>query len=271
MIVVLGRCWLLLAAPLFFIHNLWQANAMSQGKKRLDALLTEKRIANSLTEAQSLIIDGKVEIKGEVITKSGRLFPSDVPIKVIEGKKFVSRGGEKLEGALNEFGIDVTGKVCVDVGSSTGGFTDCLLRRGAKKVYAIDVGRGLLDWKLRQDPRVVLMEDKNVREVESLPETIDLVAIDVSFISLQAVLPIIAKWKLTLKNSIIGLVKPQFEASHKEASKGEGVITDKKIHTRVLNEITQLAKTLHFKFHKSIQSPILGKSGNVEFLVWLSI
>ncbi|MEW5938208.1 MAG: TlyA family RNA methyltransferase, partial [Chloroflexota bacterium] len=163
-------------------------------KTRLDLLLTERGLAESRTKAQALIMAGQVRVDGQTALKAGAQVSSDSALEVESGPRFVSRGGEKLEAALEAFSLDVRGLVCADVGASTGGFTDCLLQRGAAKVYAIDVGKGILHWKLRNDPRVVVMEETNARFVESLPERVDLVTIDASFISLKVLLPVVKNW-----------------------------------------------------------------------------
>ncbi|HND49875.1 MAG TPA: TlyA family RNA methyltransferase, partial [Anaerolineales bacterium] len=187
-------------------------------KVRLDVLLVEKGLADSRAKAQALIMAGQVRVAGQVALKPATTVQPDATLTVDMGPKFVSRGGEKIEGALDAFKIDVTGFTCADVGSSTGGFTDCLLQRGAVKVYAIDVGKGILHWKLRNDPRVVVMEETNARFVESLPEKIDFVSVDASFISLKVLLPVIKKWNV--EQGILALIKPQFEAGKKEVSRG---------------------------------------------------
>jgi len=163
-------------------------------KVRLDVLLVERGLAESRAKAQALIMAGQVRVAGQTMLKPGTPIPADSPLTVDSGPRFVSRGGEKLEAALETFGLDVSGLVCADVGASTGGFTDCLLQRGAAKVYAIDVGKGILHWKLRNDSRVVVMEETNARFVESLPEPIDMVTVDASFISLKILLPVVRNW-----------------------------------------------------------------------------
>jgi 23S rRNA (cytidine1920-2'-O)/16S rRNA (cytidine1409-2'-O)-methyltransferase len=197
---------------------------------------------------------------------------------VDSGPRFVSRGGEKLDAALEAFAFDVTGWVCADVGSSTGGFTDCLLQRGAAKVYAIDVGKGILHWKLRNDPRVVVMEETNARFVESLPEHVSLVTVDASFISLKILLPVIRKWfssgfrgeGMGDRGEIIALIKPQFEAGKKDVARGDGVIRDPEIHRQVLTDVLSFAGQEGFAIQGLIKSPLLGPKGNAEFLVWLN-
>lgn len=238
-------------------------------KVRLDVLLVEKGLADSRAKAQALIMAGQVRVAGQVALKPATTVQPDATLKVDMGPKFVSRGGEKIEGALDTFKIDVTGFVCADVGSSTGGFTDCLLQHGAVKVYAIDVGKGILHWKLRNDPRVVVMEETNARFVESLPEKIDFVSVDASFISLKVLLPVIKKWNV--EKGILALIKPQFEAGKKEVSRGDGVIRDPEIHQQVLLDVLKYAKAEGFGLHGLVKSSLLGPKGNAEFLVWMSM
>ena len=238
-------------------------------KVRLDVLLVEKGMADSRAKAQALIMAGQVRVAGQVALKPATPTQADATLTVDTGPRFVSRGGEKLEGALEAFKIDVTGLVCTDVGASTGGFTDCLLQRGAAKVFAIDVGKGILHWKLRNDPRVVVMEETNARFVESLPEKIDFVTVDASFISLKVLLPVIKRWKV--EGGIVALVKPQFEAGKKEVSRGDGVIRDPEIHRLVLLDVLRFAKTEGFGLRGLVRSSLLGPKGNTEFLVWLGV
>ena len=238
-------------------------------KVRLDVLLVEKGMADSRAKAQALIMAGQVRVAGQVALKPATPTQADATLTVDTGPRFVSRGGEKLEGALEAFKIDVTGLVCTDVGASTGGFTDCLLQRGAAKVFAIDVGKGILHWKLRNDPRVVVMEETNARFVESLPEKIDFVTVDASFISLKVLLPVIRRWKVD--SGIVALVKPQFEAGKKEVSRGDGVIRDPEIHRLVLLDVLRFAKTEGFGLRGLVRSSLLGPKGNTEFLVWLGL
>ena len=201
-------------------------------------------------------------------------------------RRFVSRGGEKLEAAFEAFKLDVNVFVCADVGASTGGFTDCLLQRGAAKVYAIDVGKGILHWKLRNDPRLIVMEETNARYVESLPEPVSLVTMDASFISLKILLPVVGKWfrpnppvspSLQGKGGegglgqIIALIKPQFEAGRKDVSRGDGVIRDPEIHRQVLLDVLTFARVEGFGIRGLIRSPLLGPKGNAEFLAWLTV
>lgn len=238
-------------------------------KIRLDVLLVDKGLADSRAKAQALIMAGQVRVAGQVALKPATTVQPDAQLTVDTGPRFVSRGGEKLEGALKTFSIDVSDFTCADVGASTGGFTDCLLQHGAAKVYAIDVGKGILHWKLRNDPRVVVMEETNARFVESLPEKIDLVTVDASFISLKVLLPIIGKWKV--ESGIVALIKPQFEAGKKEVSRGDGVIRDPEIHRRVLLEVLEFAKDEGFGLRGLVKSSLLGPKGNAEFLVWLDM
>lgn len=238
-------------------------------KVRLDVLLVEKGLADSRAKAQALIMAGQVRVAGQVALKPAVAVQPDATLTVDMGPRYVSRGGEKIEGALKTFDIDVTGFVCADVGSSTGGFTDCMLQHGAVKVYAIDVGKGILHWKLRNDPRVVVMEETNARFVESLPEKIDFVTVDASFISLRTLLPVIAKWNV--QSEIVALIKPQFEAGKKIVSRGDGVVRDPEVHRQVLIDVLTFAKAEGFGLRGLVKSTLLGPKGNAEFLVWLDM
>jgi 23S rRNA (cytidine1920-2'-O)/16S rRNA (cytidine1409-2'-O)-methyltransferase len=238
-------------------------------KVRLDVLLVEKGLADSRAKAQALIMAGQVRVAGQVALKPATTIQPDATLTVDTGPRFVSRGGEKIEGALEKFAIDVTGFICADVGASTGGFTDCLLQHGAQKVYAIDVGKGILHWKLRNDPRVVVMEETNARFVESLPERIDFVSVDASFISLKVLLPVIKKWKV--QRGILALIKPQFEAGKKIVSRGDGVVRDPEVHRQVLLDMLSYAKAEGFGVRGLVKSSLVGPKGNAEFLVWLDM
>ncbi|HNS60640.1 MAG TPA: TlyA family RNA methyltransferase [Anaerolineales bacterium] len=250
-------------------------------KIRLDVLLVERGLAESRAKAQALVMAGHVRIAGQVAWKPATPVDSESTVTVDSGPRFVSRGGEKLDAALEAFQLDVSGLVCADVGASTGGFTDCLLQRGAAKVYAIDVGKGILHWKLRNDPRVVVMEETNARYVESLPERVDLVTIDASFISLKILLSVIKSWLFPLssfieqgkkkdeRNYIVALIKPQFEAGKKDVSRGDGVIRDPEIHKQVLLDVLTFAQNAGFSIRGLAKSPLLGPKGNVEFLAWM--
>ncbi len=190
-------------------------------------------------------------------------------VTVESGPRFVSRGGEKLEAALQAFGCDVRGKACADVGASTGGFTDCLLQHGALRVYAIDVGYGILHWKLRSDDRVIVLERTNARYLESLPEPVSFITIDASFISLKLLLPVVRGWFDPEGGQVIALIKPQFEAGREEVNRGEGVIQDPEVHRAVLADILAFASSAGFAVRGLIRSPLRGPKGNVEFLTWL--
>lgn len=244
-------------------------------KIRADLLLVERGLAESREKAKVLILAGKVfySLDGRnfhPVLKPSQTLPPSAEFKVEEALPYVSRGGLKLEQALNFFEVDPSGLVCLDVGASTGGFTDCLLQRGAKRVYAVDVGKGLLHPKLRADPRVVVLEGINARYLtpSHFPEKMDLITVDVSFISLKKVLPAL---KELLKNNglIIALIKPQFELSSKEVKKG--IVRDSKLHFRVVNEIWEFAKDLGFEPLGVVESPILGAKGNKEFLICLRL
>lgn len=236
------------------------------GRIRLDRLLVERGLVESRAAAQRLIRAGEVRVADQVIDQPGTLVAPDVSVTLAARPRFVSRGGEKLEAALIGFGIDVRGWVAADVGASTGGFTDCLLQRGATRVYAIDVGYGQLDWRLRNDPRVVVMERTNARYLDRLPESVHLVTIDVSFISLRLILPQAVNW-LRPRGQMVALIKPQFEAGRRDVGKG-GVVRDPAVHRRVLMEVAQAAGALGLTLRGMMVSPLLGPAGNREFLGW---
>lgn len=237
-------------------------------KQRLDVLLVELGLSSTRSKAQAQIMAREVLVNGEIITKAGMKVPSNADIQVKSSPRFVSRGGEKLTGALHDFSYDVSGKICADVGASTGGFTDCLLQNGAAKVYAIDVGYGQLAHKIRVDERVVVMERTNARHLQSLAEPVELVVVDASFISLRLLLPAIQKW-LTPTADVIALIKPQFEAGRDEISKG-GLVKDRDVHERVIREVAAFSTEAGFHIAGLTVSPIRGlKEGNVEFLIWL--
>jgi 23S rRNA (cytidine1920-2'-O)/16S rRNA (cytidine1409-2'-O)-methyltransferase len=215
-----------------------------------------------------MIMAGEVRVDGEVRDKPGMRVPSGATIEVRQPPRFVSRGGEKLQGALDAFAVAVDGRVCADVGASTGGFTDCLLQHGAARVYAIDVGYGQLDYRLRTDARVVAMERTNARYLEALPEPVSLVVVDASFISLGLLLPVVWGW-LEPESDVIALVKPQFEAGKGQVGKG-GVVRDPAIHRRVLLDVLAGARDAGYSVRGLEPSPLKGPAGNVEFLAWLS-
>lgn len=237
-------------------------------KIRIDVAVHQSGLAPSREKARAMIMAGEVLVNGHVIDKPGTRVDADAALSVKAKPRFVSRGGEKLEGALIDFAYDAADKICADVGASTGGFTDCLLQAGAHKVYAIDVGYGQLDYTLRSNSRVVIMERTNARYVESLPEAIDLVVIDASFISLKLLLPVIKNW-LQPEGDVIALIKPQFEAGRKDVGKG-GVVRDSDVHQRVLQETLIFAQEGGFSVQGLTRSRLKGPAGNIEFLVWLS-
>ena len=239
---------------------------MSTEKKiRIDQLLVERRLAESRQRAQAMIMAGNVLADGRPVTKAGQQVSRQVELTVKEACPYVSRGGLKLEGALRAFDIDVRDKICLDVGASTGGFTDCLLQNGARKVYAVDVGYGQLAWQLRQDERVVVIERANIRhlQAETLPEPVDLITIDVSFISLKIVIPAAVRF-LKPDGLILALIKPQFEIGKGRVGKG-GVVRDPNDHQAVLADLTAFAGQQGLACRKAVTSPVTGPKGNVEF------
>jgi 23S rRNA (cytidine1920-2'-O)/16S rRNA (cytidine1409-2'-O)-methyltransferase len=237
-------------------------------KQRLDNLLVNRELAENRSQAQALIMAGKVTVSGKTITKPGTQVDEDASLELAEKMPYVSRGGFKLAHALDEFKLDVNSLTAMDVGASTGGFTDCLLQRGARRVYAIDVGYGQLDYKLRQDNKVTVMERVNAHYPFSLPEKVNIATIDLSFISVTKVLPNITG-HLTQPGSIIVLFKPQFEAERKEVGKG-GIIKDPQVHARVLGRFIVWATGHDLRLRGLVASPILGAEGNKEFLVFLA-
>ena len=251
------------------------------GKQRLDALLVERGLAESPQKAQALVMAGQVTIGERPAFKPGILVPDDAALNVARGPKYVGRGGEKLEHALTAFGLDVRGLTAADIGASTGGFTDCLLQHGARRVYAVDVGKGQLDYRLRQDERVVSMESVNARDLQSLPEPVDIATLDVSFISLRMLLPAATRLLpfVTARNAsplrmgrgtIIALFKPQFEAEKHEVPRG-GVIKDANLHSILLGRFAAWCVDNSFRILDMTSSPILGAEGNREFLFWLRL
>lgn len=237
-------------------------------KERLDILVMQRGLAESREKARAIIMAGEVTVDGAVIDKPGTRVVSQAQIDVRVKPRFVSRGGEKLDAALDAFAIDAAGRTCADVGASTGGFTDCLLQRGAARVYAIDVGYGQLAFTLRQDSRVVTLERTNARYLEALPEPVSLAVVDASFISLRLLLPTMARW-LTSPAYVIPLIKPQFEAGRQDVGKG-GVVRDSAVHARVIHEVFAAAESIGYRPRGVIRSPLLGPAGNTEFLGLLS-
>jgi len=238
-------------------------------KPRLDELLVQRGLAESRAQAQRLICAGAVRVNGQPATKAGHPVPADCALEVTRPERFVSRGGEKLEAAFREFHLDVAGQVCVDVGASTGGFTDCLLQHGAARVYAVDVGRGLLHWKLRNDPRVVLKEGINARYLRpgDLPEPPAFATVDASFISLTKILPAV-KDVLMNGGRMVTLVKPQFEAGREQVGKG-GVVREPAVQQQVLRDLRAFGtQQLGLEWLGVCPSPLKGPAGNVEFLAY---
>jgi 23S rRNA (cytidine1920-2'-O)/16S rRNA (cytidine1409-2'-O)-methyltransferase len=239
-------------------------------KVRLDQLLVEKGLAESREKAKRLIMSGQVLVDGHPSPKPGHNLAPDHKIVLKEAERFVSRGGDKLEGAMEAFPIELEDKICLDIGSSTGGFTDCMLQHGATKVYAVDVGKGQLHWKLREDNRVVVMEGVNARYLtpKDLPELADFASIDTSFISLTNILPAV-KGLLKPGGEIVSLIKPQFEAGKEEVGKGRGVITDPAIHEEVISKVRKFGmEELGLEWRGLETSPLKGPKGNVEFLAY---
>lgn len=236
-------------------------------KKRLDVLLTERGLVPTREKARGMIMAGEVLVNGTAVDKPGTRVSDDAGITLKSKPRFVSRGGEKLAHALAVFDIDAASRICADVGASTGGFTDCLLQNGAARVYAVDVGYGQLDYRLRQDSRVIAIERTNARYLEQLAEPVSLVVMDASFISLKLLLPVIRGW-LTPTADVIPLIKPQFEAGRQDVGKG-GVVRDSRIHARVLEDVLTAAQEQGFAVKGLTTSPIKGPAGNTEFLAWL--
>ena len=239
-------------------------------KERLDIILVNKGLANSREKAKAMIMEGIVYVNGQKEDKAGTMFDIEAPVEVRgQTLRYVSRGGLKLEKSMEQFGLDLTDLVCMDVGASTGGFTDCMLQNGARKVYAIDVGRGQLDWKLRNDPRVVCMEKTNIRYVtpEHIDEAPAFVSIDVSFISLTKVLGPV-KALLQDDGQVVCLVKPQFEAGREKVGK-KGVVREPEVHEEVINKVIDWAIGLGFEILHLDYSPIKGPEGNIEYLLHL--
>jgi 23S rRNA (cytidine1920-2'-O)/16S rRNA (cytidine1409-2'-O)-methyltransferase len=237
-------------------------------KQRLDNLLVTRELAENESKAQAIIMAGKVTVSGKVITKPGTQVDENASLELAEKPQYVSRGGIKLAHALDEFKLDVTSLTAMDIGASTGGFTDCLLQRGVKRVYAIDVGYGQLDYKLRQDPRVVVMERINAHYPFSLPERVNMTTIDLSFISVTKVIPNLIG-HLIQPGYIIILFKPQFEAKRKEVPKG-GIIKNPQVHANVLGRFIVWATEHDLRLRGLVASPILGAEGNKEFLIFLT-
>jgi 23S rRNA (cytidine1920-2'-O)/16S rRNA (cytidine1409-2'-O)-methyltransferase len=239
-------------------------------KERIDKLLMERGIVQSRERARALIMTGKVMVGGRIIDKPGTQIEFEATLQIQgEDQPYVSRGGIKLEGALDEFGVDPRGMVVMDVGASTGGFTDCVLQRGARRVYAIDVGYGQLAWKLQRDPRVVNLERRNIRYLkrEEVQEGVDLILIDTSFISIEKFLSHLLGF-LKKGGILISLIKPQFEVGKGEAGKG-GVVREATLHQKVIERISKFSQELGLKVLQVTESPLLGPKGNKEFFIYL--
>ena len=237
-------------------------------KKRLDVLVCEQNPEMSKSRAQAMIMSGTVYVDGQKETKSGSMFPEDTIVEVRDNSlKYVSRGGLKLEKAMQVFPVDLKGKVCMDIGSSTGGFTDCMLQNGACRVYAVDVGKGQLHYKLREDDRVVVMEKTNIRYVtpDDIPEKIQFASVDVSFISLSLVLPA-ALPLLDERKELVMLIKPQFEAGRENVGK-KGVVREPKVHKEVIEKTVDLAEENGLTVSGLSYSPVKGPEGNIEYLI----
>jgi len=257
----------MLAPPSQGSHPPQATLASQRGKQRLDTLLFQSGLARSRSHAQALILSQTVLVNGEKVDKSGRAFPPEVEITLLSPPApYVGRGGIKLEAALLGFAIDVQGKVGLDVGASTGGFTDCLLQHGAARVYAVDVGYGQMAWKLRQDPRVILLERQNVRLLTSdhIPDPIDIATLDLSFISLDKVIPHCLPF-LKKEGEMVALIKPQFEVGKGAVGQG-GIVRDPEQHKAVLMKIEQVTRELGLRIINTLLSPILGQKGNKEYL-----
>lgn len=240
---------------------------MTRKKQRLDLLLVERGLVETRSQGKVLVMAGEVRVDGATAVKPSTLVGWDAAIEVVAPAPYVSRGGYKLAAALSQFDIAVNDEVCADVGACTGGFTDVLLQEGAARVYAIDVGYGQIDWRLRQDSRVVLMERTNARHLQGLPEQISFASIDVSFISLRLILPSVAGW-LKGEGQIMALIKPQFEAGPASVGKG-GIVRSPAVHKQVLWDVLIWCSEHDLAPAGLIRSPITGAGGNIEFLAWL--
>ena len=238
-------------------------------KKRLDILLYEKALVESREKGKAFIMEGKVFVNNVKITKAGTRFTEKDSIEIRGLQKYVSRGGLKLEHAVKKFSINIKDKICMDIGASTGGFTDCLLQNGAAKVYAVDVGYGQLHWKLRNNNRVIVLERENFRtmEREKIPDIIHLSVIDVSFISLKLIVPKALEF-LHEKGEIVALIKPQFEAGKEHVGKG-GIVKDSEIHKQVINSLSSFFSQIGLQIVNITESPLLGQKGNKEFLIYM--
>ena len=237
-------------------------------KQRLDQRLHNLGLAPSREQARRLIMAGEVLVDGQMVDRPSAAVTETAQIAIKARPRFVSRGGDKLDAALAHFAVDVSGRVCADVGASTGGFTDALLQRGASRVYAVDVGHGILDYRLRIDPRVFVMERTNARYLAELPEPVRFVCLDASFISLRLLLPVARAWLAQPGDNMIALVKPHFEAGRKQVGKG-GIVKDPDVHRQVLADILAWSEQEGLSPAGLLRSPLKGAAGNVEFLLWM--
>jgi 23S rRNA (cytidine1920-2'-O)/16S rRNA (cytidine1409-2'-O)-methyltransferase len=240
---------------------------VAKKKQRLDKELVDRGLVPTRAKGRALIMAGEVLVNGEMVDRPAAGVEAGADVRIKERMPYVSRGGFKLATALERFRIDVNGRVCADVGACTGGFTDVLLQQGAARVYAIDVGYGQLDWQLRRDDRVVVMERTNARYLETLPESVGFACVDVSFISLKLILPAVEKWVIS-DADIVALIKPQFEAGRSQVGKG-GIVKDPAVHRQVVAEILTYTQARGLAPLGLVRSPIEGADGNVEFLAWL--
>lgn len=245
--------------------------SINLAKLRIDQILIKNGLVKTLDQARRLVMAGQVRAAGQLVNNPSDSFSDDVLIEIDWGPRYVSRGGEKLAAALKHFSVVVEDLVCADIGASTGGFTDCLLQHGARKIFAVDVGQGVLHWKIRSNSKVVVMEGVNVRNIDRLPESVELITIDVSFISTKRILPVVKSWFEEEHGKLIVLIKPQFEASKTQSSRGKGVIKNPEIHKQVLYDVLEYATSEGFHVSGVMLSPIKGPKGNKEFLAELTL
>jgi 23S rRNA (cytidine1920-2'-O)/16S rRNA (cytidine1409-2'-O)-methyltransferase len=238
-------------------------------RSRIDLLLVERGLVESRQQARAVLLAGEIRVNGAPVTRPAELVAPTASIEVLQRPAYVSRGGDKLAHALTRFGIDPTGLVCLDVGASTGGFTDCLLQHGASRVYAVDVGYGVLDYRIRKDERVVVMERTNARDLETLPEPCDLAVFDVSFIGLEKVIPAVLR-SLKPHARLVTLLKPQFQARREEVGK-KGVVKDHQVHAAVVGRFVRWTADNHLRLLDLTLSPVIGPAGNREFLLHLAL
>jgi 23S rRNA (cytidine1920-2'-O)/16S rRNA (cytidine1409-2'-O)-methyltransferase len=244
------------------------SRSANQARSRIDTLLVERGLVESRQQARAILLAGEIRVNGAPVTRPALLVAETATIEVLQRPAYVSRGGDKLAHAVQRFGMDVTGMTCVDVGASTGGFTDCLLQHGAEKVYAVDVGYGELAYKLRQDQRVVVMERINARDLPPLPEQCDLAVFDVSFIGLEKVIPAVRR-SLKPNARLVTLLKPQFQARREEVGK-KGVVKDHQVHAAVVGRFIDWTSSNGLRLIDLALSPVVGPAGNREFLVYLA-